>query len=108
MEERVLMAACLAHIKRADGSLAKDWDIAQTAQRSAHEVLKKYQAHAQLPDQLTEAAFGASEDLRTHPALSLDWPATQAQAERVLPVVMHLLYILENLINPLTTNKQAT
>jgi hypothetical protein len=97
MEERLLMAACLAHIKRADGSLEKDWSIAQIAQRGAHEVLKKYQAHALLPDQLTEDAFAASEDLRTQPAPGLDWPATQAQAERVLPVVMHLLYVLGTL-----------
>lgn len=100
MEERLLMAACLAHIKRADGSLEKDWSIAQIAQRGAHEVLRKYQAHALLPDQLTEVAFAASEDLRTQPALALDWPATQAQAARVLPIVMHLLYVLGTLPGP--------
>ncbi|MDO7846677.1 hypothetical protein Q5H92_09940 [Hymenobacter sp. M29] len=98
MEERMLMAACLAHIRRAGGSLEKDWSIAQIAQRGAHEVLKKYQAHAHLPDNLTEAAFAASEDLRTPPpAAGLDWPATQAQAARVLPVVMRLLYVLGTL-----------
>ncbi len=100
MEERMLMAACLAHIKRADGTLDKDWSIAQIAQRGAREVLRKYQAHAHLPDTLTEAAFAASEDLRAHPGLSLDWPATQAQAERVLPVVMRLLYVLGTAASP--------
>ena len=97
MEERMLMAACLAHIKRADGSLEKDWSIAQIAQRGAHDVLKKYQAHAHLPDTLTEEAFAASEALRTHPAVAMDWQATQAQAERVLPMVMRLLYVLGTL-----------
>jgi len=97
MEERMLMAACLAHIKRADGTLEKDWSIAGIARRGAHEVLRKYQAHALLPDKLTEDAFAASEDLRTQPAAALDWPATQAQAGRVLPVVMHLLYVLGTL-----------
>ena len=97
MEERMLMAACLAHIKRADGSLEKDWSIAQIAQRSTHDVLKNYQAHVHLPDTLTEEAFAASEDLRTHPAVAMDWQATQAQAERVLPVVMRLLYVLGTL-----------
>jgi hypothetical protein len=100
MEERLLMAACLAHIKRADGSLEKDWSVAQIAQREAYDVLKKYQVHAHLPDSLTEAAFAASEDLRARPATGLDWPATQAQAERVLPVVMRLLYVLDTLARP--------
>ena len=104
MEERMLMAACLAHIKRADGSLEKDWSVAQIAQRGAHDVLRKYQAHAHLPDKLTEDAFAASEDLRTHPAVGLDWLATQAQAERVLPVVMRLLYVLGTLAG---TTKEA-
>ncbi|MBO2009593.1 hypothetical protein [Hymenobacter negativus] len=100
MEERMLMAACLAHIKRADGTLEKDWSIAQIAQRGAYDVLKKYQAHAHLPDTLTEEAFAASEELRRQPAVGLDWPATQAQAERVLPVVMRLLYVLSTLAGP--------
>ena len=60
-------------------------------------MLKKYQAHAHLPDKLTEEAFAASEDLRIHPAVAMDWQATQAQAERVLPVVMRLLYVLGTL-----------
>ncbi|MBF9143495.1 hypothetical protein [Hymenobacter properus] len=97
MEERLLMAACLAHIKRADGTLDKDWSIAHIAQRGASEVLRKHQAHPYLPDQLTEDAFAASEDLRTRPGAALDWPATQAQAARVLPVVMRLLYVLSTL-----------
>jgi hypothetical protein len=97
MEERVLLAACLAHLKRADGSLDKDWSIAHIAWRGAHDLLRKHLAHAQLPDQLTELAFAASEDLRTGPPSPHDWPATQAQAERVLPVVMRLLYVLEGL-----------
>ena len=97
MDERMLMAACLAHIKRADGTLDKDWSVAQIAHRGAREVLQKYQAHAHLPDQLTEQAFAASEDLRAHPAPVADWPAAQAQAERVLPVVMRLLYVLSTL-----------
>jgi hypothetical protein len=100
MEERMLMAACLAHIKRADGSLEKDWSVAQIAQRGAREALKKYQAHPLLPDKLTEEAFAASEDLRTQSDLEHDWSATQAQAERVLPVVMRLLYVLGTLPKP--------
>lgn len=100
MEERVLLAACLAHLKRADGSLEKDWSIAQIAWRGAHDLLKKNLAHAQLPDQLTELAFAASEDLRASSPGSLDWPATQAQAVRVLPVVMQLLYVLNALPQP--------
>ena len=91
------MAACLGHIKRADGSLEKDWSIAEIAWRGAYDVLRKYQAHAYLPDKLMEEAFAASEDLRTRLALALDWPATQAQAERVLPVVMRLLYVVGTL-----------
>ena len=104
MEERVLLAACLAHIKRADGSQAKDWSIAQTAWRASSEILKKYQAHSDLPDGLTEAAFAASEDLRTSAASGYNWPAAQAQAERVLPVVQQVLYTVATL--PDTANKQ--
>jgi hypothetical protein len=100
MEERLLLAACLAHIRRADGSLEKDWSVAQTAQRGAREVLKKYQAHPCLPDGLTEAAFAASEDLRAHPGVALTWAATQAQAVRVLPVAMQLLYVLNTQPGP--------
>jgi hypothetical protein len=97
-EERVLMAACLAHIKRADGSLDKDWSVAEIAWRGAHDLLKKYLAYAHLPDKLTEDLFEASEDLRTRSSPSgRDWVATQAQAERVLPVVMRLLYVIPKL-----------
>ncbi|GAA4369309.1 hypothetical protein GCM10023185_42840 [Hymenobacter saemangeumensis] len=93
-EERLFLAACLAHIKRADGSLAKDWSLAETARRGADDLLKRYLASPTLPDQLTEQAYRASEDLRTSPADSHNWPATQAQAERVLPVAMRVLYVL--------------
>ena len=93
----MLLAACLAHIKRADGSQEKDWSIARTAWRESQDILKKYQAHSHLPDALTEAAFAASEDLRTPAASGPSWPAAQAQAERVLPVVQRVLYMMGSL-----------
>jgi|GEM_PF-7085994 len=93
-EERLFLAACLAHIKRADGSQAKDWSLAETARRGAADLLKKYLASPVLPDTLTERAYVALEDLRANPVAERDWPATQDQAERVLPIVIQLLYVL--------------
>ena len=93
-EERVFLAACLAHIKRADGSQAKDWCLADTARRGATELLRKYLASPLLSDGLTERAYAALEDVRTDTIDARDWPATQYQAERVLPVAIQLLYVL--------------
>jgi hypothetical protein len=53
-EERLFLAACLAHLKRADGSHAKDWSLAETAHRGALELLRKYLASPLLSDALTE------------------------------------------------------
>ena len=93
-EERLFLAACLAHIKRADGSQAKDWSLAETAHRGASDLLRKYLASPLLTDVLTERAYGALEDLRTDTPEARHWHASQAQAERVLPVVIQLLYVL--------------
>jgi hypothetical protein len=93
-EERLFLAACLAHLKRADGSQAKDWSLAENAHRGALELLRKYLASPLLPDALTERAYAALEDLRRDTPQERDWPTTQAQAERVLPVVIQLLYVL--------------
>jgi hypothetical protein len=93
-EERVFLAACLAHLKRADGSQPKDWCLADTARRGAAELLRKHLASPRLADGLTERAYAALEDLRTNPVEERDWSATQAQAERVLPVAMQLLLVL--------------
>jgi hypothetical protein len=93
-EERVFLAACLAHIKRADGSQAKDWCLADTARRGATELLRRYLASPLLSDELTERAYAALEDMRTDAVDEQDWPATQSQAERVLPVVIQLLCVL--------------
>ncbi|HEX8330819.1 MAG TPA: hypothetical protein VF629_25025 [Hymenobacter sp.] len=93
-EERVFLAACLAHIKRADGSQAKDWFLADTARRGAAELLRKYLASPLLSDVLTERAHAAMEDLRKTAPYPQGWLATQSQAERVLPVAIQLLYVL--------------
>jgi len=93
-EERLFLAACLAHIKRADGSQAKDWSLAETAHRGASDLLKKYLASPLVPDTLTERIYAALEILRTNTPAEREWHATQAQAERVLPVVIQLLYVL--------------
>lgn len=93
-EERLFLAACLAHIKRADGSQAKDWSLSETAHRGASDVLRKYWASPLLPDTLTERAYTVLEDLRTDTPDERNWHASQAQAERVLPVVIQLLYVL--------------
>ncbi|GAB3876046.1 hypothetical protein GCM10028824_33010 [Hymenobacter segetis] len=93
-EERLFLGACLAHLKRADGSQANDWSLAETARRGAAELLTTYLASPRLPDALTERAHAALEDLRLGTPEDRDWPATQAQAERVLPVAMQLLYVL--------------
>ncbi|GAB3862341.1 hypothetical protein GCM10028822_42920 [Hymenobacter terrigena] len=93
-EERLFLAACLAHLKRADGSQAKDWCLAETAHRGARELLHQYLTSPQLPDTLTEWAHAALEDLRRNSPRERDWLTTQAQAKRVLPVAMQLLYVL--------------
>lgn len=94
-EERLFLAACLAYLKRADGSQGRDWSLAETARRGAADLLRKYLASSLLPDTLTERVYAALEDLRSNPAGERDWPATLAQAERVLPVAIHLLYVLQ-------------
>jgi hypothetical protein len=94
IEERLFLGACLAHLKRADGGQAKDWSLAETAHRSAAELLTKYLASPRLPDALTDRAHAALEDLRAGTPEDRNWPATQAQAERVLPVAMQVLYVL--------------
>jgi hypothetical protein len=93
-EERLFLAACLAHLNRADGSQAKDWSLAETAHRGASDLLRKYLASPVLPDPLTERVYEALEDLRRAPTEERDWSATQAQAARVLPMVIQLLYVL--------------
>jgi hypothetical protein len=93
-EERLFLAACLAHIKRADGSQAKDWSLAETAHRGASDLLRKHLTSLLLPDALIERAYDALEDLRTDTPAARNWHASQVQAERVLPVVIQLLYVL--------------
>lgn len=93
-EERLFLGACLAHLKRADGGQAKDWCLAETALRGAAELLTKYLASPRLSDALTDRAHAGLEDLRAGTSEGRDWLATQAQAERVLPIAMQVLYVL--------------
>ena len=89
-----MVAGYLAHLKRADGSLSKDWAMARLAWATARDVLKKHVADVRLPEDLTVAAHEALEDVRRNDSIRLEWAAAQAQAQRVLPVVLRVLTVL--------------
>ena len=95
MEVRTRIATYLVRIGRADGSRQEDWDVAQVAYLTARHLLKKHLPNPDFSEELTMAIHAASEDLRRCSALLHDWPATQAQAERVLPVVLRVLQQLK-------------
>jgi hypothetical protein len=97
MNQRVRLAAYLAHTRRADGSWVADWTVARLAVLAARQVLRQHLAHADFPQDLTEAAHAASEDVRQAASVTADWQQVQAQVVRVLPVVQRLLRTLDTL-----------
>jgi hypothetical protein len=100
MNNRLLLAAYLAHVRRADGSWPSDWTFARLAINQARRVLRQHLTDARLPHSLTIKAYAASEDLRASAPVATDWPKTQAQVVRVLPVVQRLLRTLADVECP--------
>ena len=94
MHERLILAVGLLHTQRADGTRAKDWAIARLTWSTARQVLHKHLPSVQLPDELTEAAHAASEDLRASALAGRDWAAVAAQARRIIPVAQRVLRTL--------------
>ena len=80
----VASAAYLAHVKRADGSQAKDWCLVDTARCGAGGLLWKYRARPLLSDAFTKRAHAAWEGLRIAAQDGRDQRAAQFQTERVL------------------------
>ncbi|RZK32443.1 MAG: hypothetical protein EOO63_01370 [Hymenobacter sp.] len=94
MNRRIKLAAYLAHIRRADGSWLADWTVARLAVAEARQVLRKHLTNIWLPQDLTEAAHAASEDVRTFAAVTGDWKQVKGQVLRVVPVVQRILRTL--------------
>ena len=71
--------------------------MARLAVLAASNTLRQYLAHANLPQELTEAAHAASEDVRRAASVTANWQQVQAQVLRVIPVVQRLLHTLATL-----------